>query len=106
MVAKHLQDEQDSGAIGRSPTYGSIEPLSQLWVEFLGIHSTSLTPQTSVRDFADSLMISRFCAKLRRTSGQVMTLQQVLNHPTIEAQAALLSASLSTQKDGYSVTDP
>ena len=102
MVAKHLQDEQDEGAIGRSPTYGSIETLSQLWVEFLGIHSTSLTPQTSVRDFADSLMISRFCAKLRRTTGQVMTLQQVLNHPTIEAQAALLSASLSTQKDGYS----
>jgi acyl-CoA synthetase (AMP-forming)/AMP-acid ligase II len=102
MAAKHLQDEQNEGSIGRSSTYGSIETLSQLWVEFLGIHSTSLTPQTSVRDFADSLMISRFCAKLRRTTGQVMTLQQVLNQPTIEAQAALLSASSSTQKADYS----
>lgn len=66
MVAKHLQDEQDEGATGRSPTYWSIEALSQLWVEFLGIHSTSLTPQTSVRDFADSLMIS--LTLLRQTS--------------------------------------
>ncbi|KAF4632901.1 hypothetical protein G7Y89_g5223 [Cudoniella acicularis] len=104
-LEKHFRDEQNEEAVGGGIAYENVEMLSQLWLQFLGINSTSLTPQTSVRNFADSLMISRFSAKLRRTTGQVMTLQQILEHPTIEAQAALLSASSATQKDDYSDMD-
>lgn len=87
LVVKHLkklenEDDTNSDEI--------LQILLKLWTKTLGI--SSLTPQTSVLEYADSLVFSRFSAKLRRTRGYPPSLQQSLNNPTIAAQACLLSS--------------
>lgn len=91
-VITYMQSQEETDHVGTTSDI-DVKTLTKLWTKLLGVNT--LDPQTSVRDFADSLVLSRFSAKLRRATGQSLTLQQLLDNPTIEAQAKLLSSSAS-----------
>lgn len=97
-VITFMQSQEETDHV---ETTSDVKTLTKLWTKLLGLEN--LDPQTSVRDFADSLVLARFSAKLRRATGQTLSLQQLLDNPTIEAQAKLLSSSASaaSKEDEY-----
>jgi aryl carrier-like protein len=102
-VAKHLQQQDKESP---SANESQVETLANLWAKVLGINVSQLIPETSVHQYADSLVLSRFSAKLRRSTGQKLTLQQHLENPTIGEQSRLLESSTSEQKEHYSTLLP
>lgn len=65
--------------------------LIDLWSKHLGIKPADLNPQKNVLEYADSLVLSRFSAVLRKKTGYSLSLHELMDNPTIEAQAAILS---------------
>jgi len=74
-----------------------IETLTTLWSKHLGV--SNLHPQQNILEFADSLTLARFSAVLRRATGHFLSLQQLLDNPTIEAQTRALSSQNTRQED-------
>ncbi|PVH71342.1 acetyl-CoA synthetase-like protein, partial [Cadophora sp. DSE1049] len=87
----------------RTQTIGSVEGesmldiLSRVWHKLLSLPAGTLTPQTSVHDWADSLILARFSAALLRESGLLISLSELTEHASIEQQARLLSSRGTTQ---------
>lgn len=75
-----------------------VETLTTLWSKHLGI--SNLHPQQNILEFADSLTLARFPALLRRSTGHSLGLQELLDNPTIEAQAQILLARKIGQVGG------
>ncbi|KUJ19522.1 acetyl-CoA synthetase-like protein [Mollisia scopiformis] len=69
-----------------------LDTLTRVWTKLLGVSPGTLTPQTSIHDWADSLIQARFSAVLMRETGLLIQLQNLIDHPSIEGQAKLLSA--------------
>jgi aryl carrier-like protein len=99
-VMHHLE-ERDSNEGSANGTGIDVNTLRNLWAKHLGIPPETLNPRESViHEFADSLTVSRFSSKLRRSIGQTLELQQILENPTVEAQARIIaSRSLDSQTD-------
>lgn len=93
MVISYLREQEHA----KPGTEGNVATLTRLWSKVLGIGS--IAPQTSVRDYADSLVLARFSAKLHQSTGQRLSLQQLFDHPTIEEQAELLTSAQSSDLD-------
>ncbi|CAG8957904.1 hypothetical protein HYFRA_00000245 [Hymenoscyphus fraxineus] len=78
--------------------YGNItnqveaETLTALWCKHLGVSRSNLHPQKNIHEFADSLTLTRFSGILRRTTGHSLSLQDLLDNPTIEQQVRILSS--------------
>lgn len=70
----------------------NIDVLIRIWTKMLGLGLGTLTPQSSIRDWADSLLIARFSSVLTKETGISLTLKDLLDHPTIEAQANLITS--------------
>ncbi|KAK0099513.1 hypothetical protein ONS96_008351 [Cadophora gregata f. sp. sojae] len=87
----------------RTQTIGSVERgsmldiLSRVWHKLLSLPAGTLTPQTSVHDWADSLILARFSASLLRDSGLLISLSELAEHATIEQQARFLSSRGTTE---------
>jgi aryl carrier-like protein len=89
----HYLEERDGNEGSGDVTGIDVNALKNLWAKHLGIPPLTLDPQKSViHEFADSLTVSRFSSKLRRSTGQTLELQQILQNPTIEAQARIISS--------------
>ncbi|CAG8975463.1 hypothetical protein HYALB_00004779 [Hymenoscyphus albidus] len=58
----------------------------------LGVSRSNLHPQKNIHEFADSLTLTRFSGILRRTTGHSLSLQDLLDNPTIEQQVRVLSS--------------
>ncbi|KAG9243562.1 hypothetical protein BJ878DRAFT_568345 [Calycina marina] len=69
-----------------------VETLTALWCKHLGMSRGNLHPQTNIHEFADSLTLTRFSGILRRTTGHSLSLQDLLDNPTIEEQVRVLSS--------------
>ena len=69
-----------------------LDILSRVWHKLLSLPAGTLTPQTSVHDWADSLILARFSAALLRESGLLISLSELAEHASIEQQARLLSS--------------
>jgi hypothetical protein len=63
-----------------------------VWMKLLGVGEGIIQPHTSVHDWADSLVLARFSAVLHREAGHLLTLQELVEHHTLEAQAKLLAS--------------
>lgn len=70
--------------------------LLDLWTSVLGIRSGTLKPETSLADWADSLIMARFSAVLHREAGLSISLHELAQHGTIEKQARFLSSQTSS----------
>jgi len=68
------------------------EILLHVWSKVLGLSPGDLTPRTSVLDWADSLILARFIAALRKESGLAITMKELLENSTVQGQAKLLNS--------------
>jgi aryl carrier-like protein len=68
-----------------------LDMLSRLWTKLLGLCPDTLTAESSVHDWADSLVLARFSAALHREAGLKISLAELMEHGTLAAQAKLLS---------------
>jgi acyl-CoA synthetase (AMP-forming)/AMP-acid ligase II/aryl carrier-like protein len=68
-----------------------LDMLLRLWTKLLGLRPNTLTAESSVHDWADSLILARFSAVLHREAGHQITLSELMEHGTLAAQAKLLS---------------
>jgi hypothetical protein len=66
--------------------------LTRAWTKLLGVGEGIIQPHTSVHDWADSLVLARFSAVLHREAGHLLTLQELVEDHTLEAQAKLLAS--------------
>ena len=71
--------------------------LSRAWHRLLSLPAGTLTPQTSVHEWADSLILARFSAALLRETGLLISLSELAEHASIEQQARLLSSRDTAQ---------
>ena len=69
-----------------------LDVLIKLWTKLLGVSPGTVTPETSMHDWADSLVLSRFSAILHRQTGQLISLYEISENDTPAAQAKLLSS--------------
>lgn len=79
--------EPSSGPVGNN-----IEILTRIWTKLLKVGPATLTPQTSIHDWADSLIIARFSTIFMNKTGVLFSLKELLDNPTIEAQAKLMES--------------
>ncbi|KAE9367431.1 acetyl-CoA synthetase-like protein [Stipitochalara longipes BDJ] len=79
-----------------------LDMLLRLWTTILGLAPDTLTAESSVHDWADSLILARFSAILHREAGHQISLQELMEHGTLAAQAKLLSSRGSA---GQSISD-
>jgi hypothetical protein len=99
MVQKYL-DEQTKASEGQLASQSIKDTLCETWASLLGIPKTSITPETKVTQLTDSLIIAKFPSVLRKKlPGMSLTMQDVLDNPTISAQAQLLERSGASGKD-------
>jgi hypothetical protein len=68
-----------------------LDMLLRLWTKLLGLRPNTLTAESSVHDWADSLIPARFSAVLHREAGHQITLSEPMEHGALAAQAKLLS---------------
>jgi hypothetical protein len=74
-----------------------LEMLLRVWTKLLGVNPGTITPETSIHDWADSLVLARFSGVLYRDAGQSISLFELTENATPKAQAKLLSSrDLST----------
>ncbi|PMD40355.1 acetyl-CoA synthetase-like protein, partial [Hyaloscypha variabilis F] len=79
-----------------------LDMLLRLWTKVLGLGPDTLTEESSIHDWADSLILARFSAVLHREAGHQISLQELMEHGTLAAQAKLLSSRGSA---GQSISD-
>jgi hypothetical protein len=91
MVQKYL-DEQTKASEGQLASQSIKDTLCETWASLLGIPKTSITPETKVTQLTDSLL-------RKKLPGMSLTMQDVLDNPTISAQAQLLERSGASGKD-------
>lgn len=82
-----------------------LNKLIQLWTDLLKVSPGTLTASTSVRDWADSLILARFSGILHRQTGLLMNIQELTENPTIAAQATLLSARSAASSSTETLLD-
>lgn len=83
-----------------------LEMLTRLWTKLLAVGPNTLTPEISIHDWADSLILARFSAVLYREAGLQMSLQEIMEHATITAQAKFLSDRGSSAAQAISDITP
>jgi len=91
-----------------------LDMLLRLWTKLLGLRPRTLTAESSVHDWADSLILARFSAVLYREAGHQISLSELMEHGTLAAQAQLLSgrgssagsnSELKPKRDGPPTVD-
>jgi hypothetical protein len=93
MVQKYL-DEQTKEIEGSLGSQGLEDTLCETWASLLGVPKTAITCETKVTQLTDSLIIAKFPSLLRKKlPGMSMTMQDILDNPTITGQAQLLERS-------------
>lgn len=104
------RESQSTIAAGES----MLDMLLRLWTKLLGLRPNTLTAESSVHDWADSLILARFSAVLHREAGHQITLSELMEHGTLAAQAKLLSgrgssagsiSELKPKRDGPPTVD-
>jgi acyl-CoA synthetase (AMP-forming)/AMP-acid ligase II len=70
----------------------TLDTLARVWTKLLGVSPGTITPEISIHDWADSLILARFSAVFMRETGMLLQLQDLVDHPTLEGQAKLLAA--------------
>lgn len=68
-----------------------LDMLMRLLTKLLGLRPDTLTAESSVHDWADSLILARFSAVLHWGAGLKISLAELIEHETLAAQAKLLS---------------
>ncbi|KAH9210763.1 hypothetical protein DL95DRAFT_370521 [Leptodontidium sp. 2 PMI_412] len=89
---REIHKEKRESTIGRVEGESMLEILTRVWNKLLSLPAGTLTHQTSVHDWADSLILARFSATLLREAGLLISLSEIAEHPSIEQQARLLSS--------------
>lgn len=70
----------------------SLERLYDIWSELSGIDRPDLKPETSIREFADSLMMARYASIVQNKFGRPFTLADLEKAETLGEQATLLDS--------------
>lgn len=86
-----------------APDQIEVKTLTALWGKHLGVDFDQLHPRSNIHEFADSLTLTRFTGLLQKATGHSLSLQDLLDSPTIEEQAqVLLSRKIRHPNTGYS----
>jgi len=84
----------DPEAANAFTTASVTERLAEIWESLIGekprLHD-------SVKNFADSITLLRFCDRVQTTFGQRIFIQDVIHHDTLEKQAALVEGRSPTR---------
>ncbi|KAH7408065.1 hypothetical protein BKA64DRAFT_438716 [Cadophora sp. MPI-SDFR-AT-0126] len=99
---KVIQQQQRQTYAGSGTNENDMTTLTKVWANVLGISERTITPETSVHDWADSLMLVRFSAVFQRACGKLLSLQDLLENPTIQAQAKILSSRNVVSRTAFS----
>ncbi|KAF1819461.1 acetyl-CoA synthetase-like protein [Dissoconium aciculare CBS 342.82] len=78
------ENEQCSGEEARSAT------VKQIWSDLLGVSKNKLPTTTPMDQVADSITIMRFASKVRQMLGRDVTMKELAENNTIDAQVELL----------------
>lgn len=99
MVQKYL-DEQTKASEEPLASQTLQDTLCGTWASLLGIPKTAITSDTKVTQLTDSLIIAKFPSVLRKRLPEMsLTMQDILDNPTISAQAQFLERSGASGKD-------
>lgn len=80
----------EASTTGKADSRPRIEQLMEIWAEIAGVDPEDVTPETSVQDMADSLMLSRYATTVRQAFGVPFTLADLEKYVLLSDQAALL----------------
>ncbi|KAK4542343.1 hypothetical protein LTR36_006799 [Oleoguttula mirabilis] len=106
MVQEYL-DEQTKAGEASAGSQDLDDTVCATWATLLGIPRASITSTTKVTQLTDSLIIAKFPSILRkRLPGAKVSMQDILDNPTISAQVQLLersggAADHSKQEDDF-----
>ncbi|KAI5361193.1 putative AMP-dependent synthetase/ligase, Condensation domain, phosphopantetheine binding ACP [Septoria linicola] len=91
-VAEYLQarDGGDMNTASADSRESNVDNLHRIWSKLLSVSRDRLTTSTSIVDMADSITIMRSVNKIKHELGHTITTREVMENPTIEAQASLL----------------
>ncbi|KAL2061391.1 hypothetical protein VTL71DRAFT_7664 [Oculimacula yallundae] len=89
MLKSYRKQESSTSVVSGQDTESL---LLSVWTGVLGIRPGTLTAKSSIADWADSLIFSRFAAVLYREAGLSISLQELMVNETVEKQARLLSS--------------
>lgn len=78
-----------SGEVPMSPRDTMQARVASVWARVLGVEESELTPDASIRVMADSLTMMQ-ARRLFKKHGLDVSVQELLEHPTIAAQVELL----------------
>ncbi|KAG4432029.1 hypothetical protein IFR05_012493 [Cadophora sp. M221] len=97
VILRDILKEKRASTIGSVEGESMLEILTRVWNKLLSLPAGTLTHQTSVHDWADSLILARFSAALLREAGLLISLSELAEHSTVEQQARLLSSRGTAQ---------
>lgn len=80
------------------PENSALDLLRDIWARILGIDGAELKAETSITNLADSLTMMQARRLFRKKLNFDLSVQQLLENPTIEGQAALLSGYQTPRK--------
>ncbi|EME40391.1 hypothetical protein DOTSEDRAFT_75005 [Dothistroma septosporum NZE10] len=83
------RDEQEDMTRGTSSSEGA---LHQVWAELLGMSQAKLDVSAPIQDLADSITMMRAVTKIKRKTGLALTVEEIMEYPTIKEQAKLLDS--------------
>ncbi|KAK5936785.1 NRPS [Knufia obscura] len=72
--------------------------LIRLWTRLLGVSEGTITPDSPIDVWADSLTLGRFPRLLQKETGQSLRVQELMDNATPSAQATLLASGDSLGK--------
>ncbi len=90
------ESRQATNAIRSISSSTMLDTLTQIWTKLLSLSPGALQPETSILDWADSLILARFSSILHREAGLQISLAELMQNPTLQAQASLLSSRSSS----------
>lgn len=101
-VVKYLQKKATSQSAVQTNGEQSLEELTQVlirvWTKMLGADEGSITSETQMIDWADSLTMGRFPMLLQRETGMVIRLQNLVDNMTPASQARFLKSTGGTSQ--------
>ena len=89
-VAKHDTDAHTPQVNGTADSHSTQQILTKIWAELSAQSPDEIAVDQSIADFADSLLVLQATSLIEKRTKKPITAEDVLAHPTIEQQAALL----------------
>jgi aryl carrier-like protein len=94
LVRKHFEERNEKELNGEDLSLE--QDIREIWANAVGLRPEQLVANSHISDFADSITIMRVRDKIKRKTGRILTLVDMANAGTLEAQIKLLKEQPAT----------